>query len=225
MSRQWQPKHACRCPECGWKSERTKAMAHKPCPACGHYPVRMDARPLKERKDDPPPPKKVRARAGRIEAQGPFAGWWIYPYANAKRDGGRLYFNLFNPVTRQRKQMTPMRYAACIRFGRELASSYVVMPRDGDRTNARPENTLIVPASKIARVNAILAPRPIRECVWCEKAFRPINPRRETCSEFCRKAVRAAAEGDRRYERKQQGRQPSLEQGHPALCAEGHRAG
>lgn len=223
MKDEWPlPYYACKCPACGWKGERTKASARLRCPVCDHYPVKMNARPLKQYQTPPSQTPWIKPRKGVTITEGPFAGWTSYRYNSPKLDGGRTYLNLYDPKTKKRRQIAPLRHAACIRFGRDLPKSLAVLPRDGDRDNAVPENTLVVPNSKMTRVLEKLRPKHTKECDWCGTFFQTADQRRGFCSPECRKEIKNATQKERyRGHMRDKRRQQAVGQGRAPVHGEG----
>ena len=225
MKDEWAlPYYSCKCHACGWKGKRIKANARLPCPVCQHYPVKMDSRQLMHYRAPPSQtpwvnaPKGTNLRKGVTLTEGPYAGWTSYRYSSAKLDGGRTYLNLYDPKTKKRRQIAPLRYAACIRFGRVLPEHLAVLPRDGNRENDVPENTLVIPNSKMTRVLEMLRPKHVKECDWCGTSFQTADRRRGFCSPECRKEIKNAAQKERYHEHmRNRRRQQALDQGRQAV--------
>ena len=170
-----------------------------PCPKCGSYPVKTDARPLK-----PSVPFSTAIKVGdRIEALPPFEGRRLYTSSNYKRDD-QITISAVDPRSRHTLRMTALRFAACVRFGRILPSTTGVFPRDGNRNNFDPANTFIFPMKNLHAVRAKLGLGFKRECDWCGEEFIAPKPNGVLCSTDCRKQMNAEIEKDKRRVRKEE---------------------
>lgn len=189
--------YSCRCRSCGWLGERPKAGMRKPCPECGSYPLKTDARPLK-----PAVPFSNDITLGvRIESMHPFLGTRIYTSTNRSRDD-QITVSIINPRTRKSRRMTVLRLAACIRFGRDLPATYGVFPRDGNRNNCDPANTFVFPHRRVHEAFDRLKLGFDRECAICGETFKARKKSGEICSPECRKVLKRESERDRRLENK-----------------------
>jgi hypothetical protein len=64
MGRNWSPKHACACRQCGWKGKRTGRTLSNPCPRCGG----MVERTALGKAIDSLVRRPAASRAGRVSA-------------------------------------------------------------------------------------------------------------------------------------------------------------